>query len=117
MSVADLEGLSPFQLGIVSGSTASIQVILQRMTAEIVEQRTLHDLSPLMLAAERGDVQTAMLLIQAGCDIDAVETLTSKTALHIAAENEKVDIVDLLIGQGAAFDLADNRGRLCNTLQ
>lgn len=113
MLVADLQGLSPFHLAAVSGSAESVQITIQgvQVPAEILEMRTMEGLTPLMLAAQAGHVQVVAALLQAGCDVNALEELMGRTALHFAAENGRDGVVELLLKGEVVLDLPDSRGR------
>lgn len=108
--VADLQGMSAFHLAVSSGSVESVQIMLQRLGPEIIETRTVEGLTPLMTAAQTGKTQVAQVLIQFGCDINALEETLSRTALHIAAENENAGVVELLLKYEAVLDSPDIRG-------
>lgn len=69
-------------------------------------------LTPLHMAAARGAMEIATLLIEAGADV-AVEAGTGQGkahALHLAAQFDHPDMVRLLLDHGAAIDAATTRG-------
>ena len=108
--VTDLQGMPVFHLAVSSGSVESVQIMLQRIGREMIETRTVEGLTPLMTAAQTGKFQVAQVLIQFGCDINAMEEGLSRTALHIAAENGNAEVVDLLLRYEAVLDSPDIRG-------
>ena len=112
MMVGDLQGMPAFHLAVSSGSVESVQIVLQRLGAEMVETRTVEGLTPLMTAAQTGQTQVAQVLIQSGCDINALEDALARTAMHIAAENGNAEIVELLLKYEAVLDSPDMRGNL-----
>lgn len=52
-------------------------------------------------AAERGDVEIARLLLDAGADLEAVTRLGAYRPLHLAARGGHAAVVDLLLAAGA----------------
>lgn len=57
--------------------------------------------TPLHVYATRGDIENATIFLQHGADIDAVEEEFYTTPLGFAAKNNKEDMVDFLLKQGA----------------
>ena len=49
------------------------------------------------------------MLIITGAEVNAVNRSLS-TPLHVASENNKVEMVDLLVSQGAGLELQDRDG-------
>jgi len=73
-------------------------------------------LTPLHLAAFRGNIKiTKMLLDAPDIDINAQDKL-GRTALHIAASRGNTDIIKLLMEKGANRHLKDNEGKTPNAL-
>jgi hypothetical protein len=72
----------------------------------------------------RGFYDVAVLLLDAGADVDARSTknpedrmlLCDRTPLTQAATNGQVDVVRLLLRRGASFDLCDCNGRTAEVL-
>lgn len=60
----------------------------------------------LHIAAERGSVEVAALLIEESADVDA-RTDIETTPLHIAAEADRLRVVRLLIKAGADNEARD----------
>ena len=63
-------------------------------------------LTPLMLAAREGDVETGRILVEAGADVDAVAG-DGKTALAVAIFNGNYDVASFLIDGKADVNTAD----------
>jgi len=69
-----------------------------------------HGMTPLMYAAERGHLTTVQALLSApGIDMNA-KSLIGTTALHMAANYGKDEVVKALINKGATVNITDNHG-------
>lgn len=55
MATPDLQGLTPFHLAVVSDALDGVEVVLQLVSAEILEFTSSEGLTPLMLAAHNGN--------------------------------------------------------------
>jgi uncharacterized protein len=73
-----------------------------------VNTRGNFDERPLHVAATRGDVEAAQILIAAGAELNA-RGEHGYTPLHEAIEQEAVDIVRLLVRSGARLDICDDQ--------
>ena len=67
---------------------------------------------PLTVAAERGHLRSAVLLLDHGADVNGRVLETGETALHWAATNGHEAMVKLLLERGADADVCDSAGRL-----
>lgn len=56
------------------------------------------------LAAQEGNLEAAIVLIQHQAELDAVD-VNNSTALHFAAHNGHLEIVKLLIEKGADMNI------------
>lgn len=66
---------------------------------------------PLMLAAHRGDIAVAKLLVASGnIDLDKAAVVDRKTALHIAAFSDQTEVAACLLDAGANANLVDAFG-------
>lgn len=73
--------------------------------------KTLQGWTALSLAAEEGHIKCCMnLLDMSGIEKDS-KNRRGHTALHIAARKDRVDVVRLLIKEGAGLNVSDNDGR------
>jgi ankyrin repeat protein len=61
-------------------------------------------LTPLMIAAGRGQAQMVELLLFAGADVHAIEPRAGAAAIHKAALSGNPDVVELLLKHGAFID-------------
>lgn len=62
----------------------------------------------LLLAAERGDTAEIAKLLEAGADIDTVDS-RGRTAAMIAVHTNRLDVFKLLIERGADINIRDQR--------
>ena len=68
-------------------------------------------LDPLSLAGYFGAARAVRALIAAGEKVDTRKTLKGQTTLHLAVEQRKRSVVDLLLDAGADTKIQDNAGR------
>ncbi|UCD74295.1 MAG: ankyrin repeat domain-containing protein [Phycisphaerales bacterium] len=62
------------------------------------------------LAAQYGDLPLVQALIDAGADVDAVDTRTGRTPLMQAAEGNQVEAIRLLLNAGASLEAKNKIG-------
>ena len=90
------------QLILVAPSTDAEQLEAEKELASICNQ---------------GDVETTKMLLKAGVNIDSQNgTCRRSTALMIAAEQGRVEVVQLLLGAGADKDMVNIEGETALTL-
>jgi uncharacterized protein len=70
-----------------------------------VNQRGPLPLTPLMVAAGRGQVQMVDKLLAAGADVHAIDSSMGASALHFAAQGGVTDAARLLLDAGAFINL------------
>jgi len=73
---------------------------------EDVNSRDAAGLTPLMVAAGRGDVAVVKRLLEAGADLFAVGGRAGGSALHKACQGGHLEVVRLLVEAGAFIDAA-----------
>ncbi|KXX79505.1 Histone-lysine N-methyltransferase EHMT1 [Madurella mycetomatis] len=66
--------------------------------------------TPLILAAERGDVATVKVLLETGANIEAQDS-DGKTPLILATMNRHEAVVELLLEKGAQVNVCCDSGR------
>ena len=72
--------------------------------------RSMLGFTPLLFAAQQGDVDSGRLLLEAEADVDDRGTADRKTALIIAAASGHTAFAGLLLDAGANPDLSDEAG-------
>uniref|UniRef100_UPI00398F50FD NF-kappa-B inhibitor alpha-like n=1 Tax=Pristiophorus japonicus TaxID=55135 RepID=UPI00398F50FD len=75
-----------------------------RSTAQYLEIRNYYGHTCLHIAAMRGDCETAQQLLASGANINAQESSSGRTPLHLAVEFQRREVVQLLIDRGADVD-------------
>ena len=93
------EGQTYLHFAAYLGDVDAIKILLIEDNAE-VNAGDDDEWTALHLAAEKGHVDVAKVLIQNGADVNAVDK-DKETALHVAAENEHADVAKVLIQNGA----------------
>ena len=68
------------------------------------------DAKPLQLAALNGSALMLPLLLEAGAEVNAPQTISADTALMIAARTGKADAVNVLLEYGANIDAQERWG-------
>ncbi len=90
---------TPLHLAAANDRAKAVAVLLEKKAA--LELKNDYGRTALLLCArERGQVETARLLIEAGADVNAADRFAS-TPLELAAWRGKRDFVDLLMAKGA----------------
>jgi ankyrin repeat protein len=112
-------GANPNAQEVNGGHTALMYALSERQAA-VVEELVKHDadvhlgsktgFTPLMFAAQQGDVDSARILIGAGADPNAAQPKTGLTPLLIASAMGHVQAVDLLLDKGADPNTVDANG-------
>ncbi|MFN3754651.1 ankyrin repeat domain-containing protein [Flavobacterium sp.] len=69
---------------------------------------TIYDVTPLCNAIVKGDLATVKKFIEYGSDVN--ESKNGTTPLMLAARYNKVEIIKLLLENGAKLDTKDERG-------
>ena len=94
---------------VLSGNIAKVKAFLDKNPQTLNEKDTimgLYDWTPLHIAAQRGNLEIAQLLIDRGAKINEV-TSDGQTPLHLAAMGGYTKVADLLINWGALISIKD----------
>ena len=70
-----------------------------------VNKRGPLSLTPLMIAAGRGYVQMTQTLLDAGADVNVIDSVTGASPLHKAAQSGVVEVARILLKHGAFLNL------------
>jgi ankyrin repeat protein len=89
-------------------SPALVQLLLDR--GADIHARSKGGFTPLLFAAQQGDVESGRILLQAGADVHERSDKDRKSALIIATASGNRDISGLLLDNGADPNLADEGG-------
>ena len=92
-----------------AGDTARVQYFLAHGTD--ADERDASWSTPLDLAAATGQVAIAVMLLDAGADIEAADEPARMHPLHLAAIGDHPEMAELLIDRGANPDLRDSLDR------
>jgi ankyrin repeat protein len=91
-------------------SIASDAILQLLSTKKNINYHNANGLTPLMLAAEHGNIDGLEALLRAGADATLKNPYSSKTALHLACKNRHHESVFQLIEAKAPINAADADG-------
>jgi uncharacterized protein len=104
-NTVDPQGLPGLYLALREGSLKAARALIDWPKTNI-EIRTSEDESPLMMAALKGHLELVKKLVERGADVNK----TGWTALHYAATNGHLAIMELLLEQHAYIDAESPNG-------
>ena len=112
MTCPDFSGNSPFHLAIQESATHCLYEALRFLPKQILEIPDGQSRLPLTMAVQLGNIDAIQLLVEAGADVNSVDEITGRTALHFAIELAGLgaDVVELLIRSGGLLDVLDVNG-------
>lgn len=97
--------LDPLYVALRDGSLKAAQVLVDWPKTRI-DERTLQDESPLMMACLRGNADFAKKLVARGADVNK----TGWTPLHYAATSGHAGIIQMLLDESAYIDAESPNG-------
>ncbi|KAJ4827900.1 hypothetical protein Tsubulata_021760 [Turnera subulata] len=103
------KGWSELHVAVAGDRTEEVMVGLAKGLGRL-DLRDKEGRTPLHLAASRGNIRCATLLLQSGADKDA-KSRDGRTPLYRAAANGDRRMVEMLIQMGADPTISDDRGR------
>ncbi|KAL4724759.1 hypothetical protein ACLX1H_008205 [Fusarium chlamydosporum] len=87
-------------LHLAAGQDSSVvRVLLEFRKSFDIEARTLDDRTPLLVAAEWSNLESAQLLIRAGADVNTTNSDGWTPLMFALRENKSPELVDLLLSQ------------------
>ncbi|XP_056617944.1 B-cell lymphoma 3 protein [Triplophysa dalaica] len=106
LEIRNYEGLTPLHLAVQNRDKKLAKILLDR-GAEINSGDNKSGRSPLMHAVENDCIDMVSLLIESRCDVNA-QSYSGNTALHSACGRGRIEIVRLLLKNGADSSLKNN---------
>ena len=107
--IAEPVGATPLHDAVRSGDASEVSEILE--VAEDIDETDYVLGSALHLAVVEQQPEMAGILIDGGADIDLVSEINGKTALLLASELGDLEMVQVLVGNGADIQMRDNLGQ------
>jgi len=101
-------GQTALMWAVADRAPALVTLLLER--GADARARSMRGFTPLLFAAQQGDVDSGRLLLQAGADVNDRSRLDRKTVLIVAAASGHAAFTGLLLEKGADPDLSDDRG-------
>ncbi|XVF29989.1 hypothetical protein REPUB_Repub16aG0018900 [Reevesia pubescens] len=104
------KGWSELHVAVALNRTEELVTLLRKGRREPLDWRDKEGLTPLHLAATKGNIECAKMLVESGVDKNA-KSNDGRTALYIAAANRNRSMVEMLIEMDADPTISDDRGR------
>ena len=99
---------TPLILAACFGRTSLVEFFLSH--GADINATDSHNRSALIWAADRGDLHTAVCLIEHGADLEVKGSLYRSTALNWAAYRGHLEVVKVLVNAGAVLDTPNRYG-------
>ena len=90
-----------------AGNLAAVFRFLDTKGIDLEQRSSVDGLTPLLLAADTGNLSIVEVLLNRGADIDATDE-QGRTALFLATERGHEDIVSLLLEKGCDTEVTDD---------
>lgn len=97
------------QRAVTKGDVETVKSILPGLSWQAVDSPDKFGLSPLMVAAQRGYVDVARVLLESSADVN-FQSSSGKTALMMACYSGHIEVAKLLRQYNASWDLVDKTG-------
>ncbi|BFZ11859.1 hypothetical protein BsWGS_14898 [Bradybaena similaris] len=115
-NLRDMNDKTPLVLAVESSREAIVKSLLEGGADPNVLIKGNHfNITPLILAAERGDIEVMKLLIQHKADVKSSRTDNQRTAIHIMVtnrvrEDDTIAMIQILLQAGAEINAVDIDG-------
>ena len=94
-----------------SGSLETLDLVLQHGAHHQYDLPRANGLRPISIACEVGSVPVLHKLLELGASLHHVSNKIQTTCLHVAAENGRTQIVEILLSKGLSANVCDVHGR------
>ncbi len=114
VNIRDALGQTPIVVAALAGQDAVAAILLQH--GADVKARTAKGMTALHAAAFAGDLAAMNLLLASGAEVNDQDNFAHITALHAAAEENRLSVVEGLVKAGIDTSLVDVKGYTASTL-
>lgn len=108
----DMIGRTPLMMAATYGQTEVATMLLQAGADPLAEEATYYRDTPAYTAAMSGHLGIVKAMLSIGINVDARNALTGETLLWGAAIDNRLDVVEFLLANGADPNIADNKGKM-----
>ncbi|KYQ94489.1 hypothetical protein DLAC_04795 [Tieghemostelium lacteum] len=99
INIEEKSGITPFLVSCDQGKVAIVEYIISSTLMNLIERSTI--LNGFIAACKNGHPQIIRRLIEKGLDVNTLLDEQGATALYIACENQREDLIILLLHLGA----------------
>lgn len=114
VNIRDALGQTPMVVAALAGQDAVAAVLMQH--GADIKARTDKGMTALHAAAFAGDLEAMNLLLGGGAEVNDQDNFAHITALHAAAEENRLSVVEGLVKAGIDTSLVDVKGYTASTL-
>ncbi len=108
----NFKGETPLMLAVKAGNISHVGILLAKGASASVQDKT--GTTPFLWAVSVGDLELVRLLLTSGTNrnglIRSRKTFDGRTAVHLAAERGRAEILDLLLHNSFDADVRDSSG-------
>lgn len=108
----DSLGRTPLMMAATYGHTEVAALLLQAGADPLAEEATYYRDTPAYTAAMSGHFGIVKAMLSIGINIDARNARIGETLLWGAAFDNRLDVVEFLLANGADPNIADNKGKM-----
>ncbi|KAE8661679.1 Ankyrin repeat family protein, putative isoform 2 [Hibiscus syriacus] len=103
------KGWNEVHVAVAFDRTADLEVLLRKGKRETLDWRDKEGRTPFLLAATKGNIECAKILLESGADKNA-RSNDGRTALYRAVANGNCRMLEMLIEMDANPTISDDRG-------